>query len=271
MAAIMHSADLPVKILQITDSHLFAGSTGRLMGLDTNASFQAVLDLIIANERRPDLILLTGDLAQDSSEEAYAHMATQLSNFKVPLYCLPGNHDKPRLMRETFEKLGFSQDSEIDTGAWQILLMNSHQAGKVAGRVTKSDLKQLEQRLKQSSRHQLICLHHQPVPVGCRWLDKIGLDNAQDFMRIVNQADNVRAVLFGHVHQHFEAQHSKLHLMSTPSTCFQFAANSDDFATDETIGPGYRWLELMPDGSISTEVCRVQNFKYEMDENHMGY
>ncbi len=271
MAAILHSADLPVKILQLTDSHLFAGSTGRLMGLDTNASFQSVMDLIVADKRQPDIILLTGDLAQDSSEAAYAHIATQLSSFKVPLYCLPGNHDKPRLMWETFEKMGYSQTSEIDMGAWQILLVNSHQSGKVAGRVTKADLKQLQRSLAQSSRHQLVCLHHQPVPVGCRWLDKIGLDNAQDFMNIVGQANHVRAVVFGHVHQHFESQYSKLHMMSAPSTCFQFAANSDDFATDETIGPGYRWLELMPDGTISTEVCRVQNFRYEMDENHMGY
>jgi Icc protein len=46
--------------------------------------------------------------------------------------------------------------------------------------------------------------------------------------------------------------------MATPATCAQFKPRSDDFALDDKP-PGYRVLELMPDGSIATEVVWVDN------------
>src|SRR5438067_1187347 len=45
-------------------------------------------------------------------------------------------------------------------------------------------------------------------------------------------------------------------LLATPSTCAQFLPNSDDFAVDRRP-PGYRTLELRPDGSLLTEVVWV--------------
>ncbi len=48
-------------------------------------------------------------------------------------------------------------------------------------------------------------------------------------------------------------------MMSTPSTCAQFLPNSDDFALDSRP-PGYRWLELSSDGSISTRVLWVEGY-----------
>ena len=44
--------------------------------------------------------------------------------------------------------------------------------------------------------------------------------------------------------------------MSTPSTCLQFLPNSDSFAVDSRP-PGYRWVDLMANGRIDTEVVWV--------------
>jgi Icc protein len=60
-------------------------------------------------------------------------------------------------------------------------------------------------------------------------------------------------MLWGHVHQASDHLRNGIRLMSTPSTCSQFRPNSDDFAVDERP-PGYRWLELYPDGTIETEI-----------------
>ncbi len=70
---------------------------------------------------------------------------------------------------------------------------------------------------------------------------------------------NVRAVLWGHVHQHFEGERNGVRLMSTPSTCAQFLPRSDGFAIDRRP-PGYRWLELRDDGTIATDVVWVPDF-----------
>ncbi|MDU7768119.1 MAG: metallophosphoesterase, partial [Serratia marcescens] len=57
-----------VRILQITDTHLFAGEHETLLGINTYRSYHAVLDAIQAQRRDVDLIVATGDLAQDHSQ-----------------------------------------------------------------------------------------------------------------------------------------------------------------------------------------------------------
>ena len=59
-------------------------------------------------------------------------------------------------------------------------------------------------------------------------------------------------------------------LMSTPSSCIQFAPHSDDFLVDD-IAPGYRWLELQADGEIETAVCRVEGVEFNVDLESKGY
>ncbi len=56
-----------VRILQITDTHLFAEKHETLLGVNTWESYQAVLEAIRAQQYEYDLIVATGDLAQDQS------------------------------------------------------------------------------------------------------------------------------------------------------------------------------------------------------------
>jgi len=48
-------------------------------------------------------------------------------------------------------------------------------------------------------------------------------------------------------------------ILGTPSTCIQFKPGQDAFCLDDT-SPGYRWMELLADGSIRTEVVRIEGF-----------
>lgn len=59
-----------VRILQITDTHLFAGETDTLLGINTLHSYHAVLDAIVKQQLPADLIVATGDLVQDQSTRA---------------------------------------------------------------------------------------------------------------------------------------------------------------------------------------------------------
>jgi Icc protein len=62
--------------------------------------------------------------------------------------------------------------------------------------------------------------------------------------------------LWGHVHQQAHHHIDGIDWMSTPSSCKQFKPASKTFATDD-LAPGYRFLSLFADGSIDTEVQRV--------------
>ena len=72
------------------------------------------------------------------------------------------------------------------------------------------------------------------------------------------------------MHQQFDGHYNHIQLMSSPSTCVQFLPNSADFAVD-TATPGYRWMELHPDGRIETGVERLEALPGSIDLASNGY
>ncbi|MBX2809216.1 MAG: 3',5'-cyclic-AMP phosphodiesterase, partial [Cellvibrionaceae bacterium] len=81
---------------------------------------------------------------------------------------------------------------------------------------------------------------------------------------------HVKLILWGHIHQEFDALHEGVRLLASPSTCIQFAPGKNEFTLDKTM-PGYRWLELHDDGSISTHVERLPYKDYGIDYQSEGY
>jgi 3',5'-cyclic-AMP phosphodiesterase len=259
-----------VRIVQITDSHLFSNKESKLLGMNTEESFRCVYQLAQKEQKNPDLILVTGDVSQDGSEEAYVRMHDAMQFWGVPVYWLPGNHDHFSLMRQV---VGSSQASPcfVDIGAWRLVLLNSQIERDVPGRLTSSELEFLDQSLKSAGdRYILIALHHHPVFLNSQWLDTVALLNPEDFFNIVHRYNRVRAVIWGHVHQSFESKLKDILLFSAPSTCVQFKPQSEDFALD-TLAPGYRWFDLYDDGSIKSSVSRVANFHLTVDHSATGY
>ena len=81
---------------------------------------------------------------------------------------------------------------------------------------------------------------------------------------------NVSGYVFGHVHQVFDRCVDGVRLLASPSTCFQFAAGSSEFGIDPAQ-PGYRWLELGTDGTLSTSIGRLTNFDLKLDLTDTQY
>ena len=87
-----------VRLVQVTDSHIFSEPDGCLLGLNTRVSFEAVCARVEQEEWRPDALLATGDLAQDASPEAYKYLADYFGSMKIPSFWIAGNHDSPDAM-----------------------------------------------------------------------------------------------------------------------------------------------------------------------------
>ena len=94
--------------------------------------------------------------------------------------------------------------------------------------------------------------------MGSAWLDSVGLDNGEEFLQQVTELGRVRGIVFGHVHQAYDAFHDSIRVLATPSTCRQFLPGSDQFAID-TRPPAYRRLTLTAEGDIDTEVIWVES------------
>jgi len=261
----------PFKIIQISDTHLYADKTKALLGVNTEDSFQAVLNLLQQENGKMDLILLTGDLAQDGSSQAYKRVADALKPFSVPVYCVPGNHDNAKTMKRVYPYEPISDRRRIVLKQWQIILLNSQLSGAVEGYLESSELSYLEHCLRAHPHHQaMIAFHHQPLPVGSAWLDKIGLKNAKKFWEVIAAYPQVNTVLFGHVHQEFTQIVKGVKCYSAPATCFQFERNNDHFAL-EKLPPGYRRIYLHEKGEIETSVHRVSEYVGHFDAHCKGY
>ncbi|MBV1907856.1 MAG: 3',5'-cyclic-AMP phosphodiesterase [Kangiellaceae bacterium] len=260
-----------VRLVQVSDSHIFADPKGRLLGLNTRESFEAVCKRVVKEEWRADALLATGDLAQDSSAEAYEYLASYFDSMDVPTFWIAGNHDNPKTMDKYLNSGQTSLAKHIIIGNWQIILLDSSVAGKVYGELAESQLKFLEQTLTQNQdKHSLVVLHHQPVEVGSKWLDAIGLNNSDQFTALISQYSQVKGVLWGHVHQEFHKTIDGVHWIASPSSCVQFKPGSEDFCAD-TNAPGYRYLNLHSDGRIESVVHRIDNIEFTVDYTIKGY
>jgi Icc protein len=247
-----------VTLLQITDTHLHAAADSRMRGVTTYETFLAVLRLAQGDPRwPPDAIVVTGDIVQDESPAGYERFRASLEPFGRPVFCLPGNHDDPKLMRRLLRNPPFQVCGRASLGEWTLILLNTFLPGEDAGALGPQRLEALRRNLvEDSGRYVLVCMHHQPLPMGSTWLDGVGLRDATEFLQLIEQYERVRAVLWGHVHQASDRRRGGIRFLSTPSTCSQFLPGSEFFALDSRPA-GLRWLTLRPDGEIDTEVSWV--------------
>jgi 3',5'-cyclic-AMP phosphodiesterase len=252
----------PLRLLQITDTHLFEDASAELYGLHTAESFEAALAQALAETGRGlDAILATGDIAEDGRRGTYERFRERLAPLGVPVLCLPGNHEDPGVMAEVLGSPPFQYCGSLRLGGWRIVMLDTHVPMKPGGWLDAGELARLERELAAASdENVLVCLHHQPIPMGSAWLDAVGLGNPEDFEAVLERHANVRGVAWGHVHQASDRAHRGIHMMSTPSTCAQFTPRTDRCLMD-LAPPGYRWLELDPRGRIETRVRWVESWR----------
>ncbi|MBT8435364.1 MAG: 3',5'-cyclic-AMP phosphodiesterase [Gammaproteobacteria bacterium] len=249
-----------VSLVQITDCHIFAEADNCLQGVHTRHSFEAVSEAVIANSGHLDLLLATGDLSQDGSTESYDYLAQRVDAMGIATFWLPGNHDDIETLRERFVGQKIHSAKQVLIADWQIVLLDSTIRGEVHGRVCETQLEFLHDCLRDHpEKHALVCLHHQALDTGSFWIDQKGLHDSAKFRENIDRHDNVRGVLWGHVHQETQQSIGGVEWMSTPSSCIQFKPYSREFAIG-TETPGYRQLELYADGRITTRVHRVESF-----------
>ena len=254
-----------VRLVQITDCHIFATAEDCLRGLNTRQSFAAVSNAAIEHSGKLDLLLATGDLSQDGSTASYDYLAQQFDGMGIPTFWLPGNHDDSDAIGLHFRGKWIHASKHVLIGNWQIVLLNSTVRGEVYGRVSATQLEFLDRALQACpDRHALVCLHHQALDCGSEWIDLKGLKNNAQLRAQLALHNNVRAVLWGHVHQESDQLIDDIQWMSTPSSCVQFKPGSRDFALGSEA-PGYRHLSLYADGRIETAVHRTGHHESATD------
>jgi Icc protein len=246
-----------LKILQLTDLHVTPHAGDLMLGLDTEDFFQKTLADAYGQHGPFDLILLTGDLAQDPCADSYQRIQQHLSQYPIHCLCLPGNHDDFELMQRYLQAGNVSSNKQLVIGNWQIVLLNSQKPNSPVGMLAEKELAFLEQALLS---HQelptLVALHHPCFALGSSWLDTMQIENSAAFLSLLNKYPQVKAVTCGHVHQAYFKKIDHINFFATPASCFQFTPYSNEFSIAET-SPGYRVFNLHQDGSLQSTVHQV--------------
>ena len=236
---------------------MFADANGDLRGTVTQESLQRVLDDYQAGDWRAGRALITGDLIHDDSAEAYERFRELLLPLNMRMHCVPGNHDVRDLMRPVCSRPPFSYCAKETVGDWLLLGLDTCVSGDAGGEIAADEFERLDLIVSDSpAKHIMVFLHHPPIPMGSAWLDTVTLKNGEELLEKLQAIGRARLLVFGHVHQPYDAEHHGIQIIGTPSTCSQFKPGSDDFALDDRP-PAYRRITLHGDGSSDTELIWV--------------
>jgi len=246
-----------ISILQLSDLHILAAPEDKMMGINTEHYFRACIKKAFTEKHHFDLILLTGDLAQDPCPESYLRILDSIETYKTPCICLPGNHDDYELMQQILNTDRTSCRKQLLLDNWQLICLNSQIPGEPGGRLPNEELDFLESCLSGNpDRHALIAVHHHCLETKSPWMDTMIIENSREFLAIVDKYPQVKAITTGHVHQVMDIKTANFRILGAPSTCFQFTPETPKFSISDTA-PGYRLIWLYADGRVESDVARL--------------
>ena len=245
-----------LSLVQVTDTHLTGTETGRLLGMNTARSARGVIDAALATESA-DCVLVTGDIAADGQPEAYGQLEALLGT-SVPSLWLPGNHDNVSSHKDRYAP---HMKRRLRAKHWDVVMLETQVEGEVGGVLSATELTALRSAVddaRLANKALLVATHHPLRRLESAWLDEQSVKNASEALDILKPIADQTAVISGHVHQESDEVINGVRMMTTPSTCVQFAPRSQDFALDSE-DPGYRRLVLHPNACIETQVLRVSD------------
>ncbi len=218
-------------IAQITDVHL---------GFDpvnpeeyNRQRLDAALNVLRGLEPRPDLLLVTGDIANDGDDAlSYRRWREAIADLPFPVWPLMGNHDSRGPFRDQFPEIsdadGFIQYA-IEDHDLRILVLDTLEVGRHGGGFCETRAAWLAARLDEApGRPTLIALHHPPIDTGIAWLTE-NPDSAWigRLRGLIEGRTNIVAMIAGHVHRTIVTTWAGTSLIVCSSTAPQVALDLD--------------------------------------------
>jgi Icc protein len=196
----------PVHIAQISDLHIKPPGSLAYGRVDTASALKRCVAVLNDFRPKPDLVVISGDLADTPTVEEYEYLAQLLAPLALPFVAIPGNHDSRELMRAAFPQ-GYAApagplNQSVEIGGLDLVLLDSSVAGKPHGELEAPTLQWLDAVLASTpGRPALLFLHHPPFQTGIWHMDRQHLGNADELEPIVRRHPRVQLVAAGHVHR----------------------------------------------------------------------
>jgi 3',5'-cyclic AMP phosphodiesterase CpdA len=169
---------------------------------DPGARAAAVMDHLCAMSPRPDVLVVTGDVADHGLAHEYVAARAWLDRWTGPVAVCPGNHD----VRDAFvDGLRIDARSVAEVSGFRFVMLDSlidAVAGERVdeGRLGEEQLAWLDARLGEVDAPSFICLHHPPTTIGLELMDPIRLMDGDALAAVIDHHAHVVATLVGHAH-----------------------------------------------------------------------
>jgi 3',5'-cyclic AMP phosphodiesterase CpdA len=220
-------------IAQISDSHLCPRGTRYQGVVDSNRALAAAVDQLNRLSPQPDVVLLTGDVAETGHPAEYAMARAILDGLKARLLPIPGNHDDRAAFRAAFHgRACLPAEGPLhymdECGPVRILALDVTVPGAHHGDVDDVALAWLELVLaSEPDRPTVIMLHQPPLVSGVPYLDAYRCFGAARLEAVVARYPRVERVLCGHVHRQMQMRFGGTLLITAPSTASAIALRVD--------------------------------------------
>ena len=238
-------------IAQISDLHVRPRGELYKGLVDSNHLFSEAMAHLHQLDRRPDLVLLTGDLVDEGHPDEYAMLTTLLGELKLPYLVLPGNHDHRENFRAAFAGHTYLPKHGplhycVDDHPVRIIGLDSCQPGLHHGHIDAEGLSWLQTTLAHDPlKPTVLMLHHPPFVSGIPYLDAYRYLEADALEAVVRTAPNVELVVCGHVHRSMVRRWAGTVVVACPSPATQIALQLQSDARPQSfIGPAACMLHL---------------------------
>jgi Icc protein len=226
-----------INVAQITDSHL---KRERVAGEKSPDEMLRRAVALVA-DAQPDVLLLTGDIADDGSSDALERVAQAVKGLGVPVLASAGNHDDPAAVATI---LGAAD--ELSIGGWRLLLADTTIPKTEWGRI---DVPELLRRLGPDiGVPTLLALHHPPISTSTHpWMR---LEGGAELATALAARSDVRVVLSGHLHEAFNVVFGGVSYIGCSSSLYSIKHRNNEFILDNGH-VGALVLSLAHDGDFS--------------------
>jgi len=257
-------------IAQITDLHVHAA--GKLVSgrVDTNRMVRDCIDAIHRLARQPDMVLISGDLADCGLDEEYATLRAMLDGLGLPVYVIPGNHDRRDRLRAAFGDWGYLPADGaylhyvIDADPLRLIALDTLSPGREHGEMDAPRLAWLDAALAAGgAKPTIIFMHHPPFATGLAGMDAINCRGGAAMAEIVAAYPNVERVLAGHCHRPIQARWAGTIGSVAPSPAHQILLDLDPASAESRImmePPAFHLHLWRPDVGIVTHQAYVGDF-----------
>lgn len=228
---------------QLSDTHfdLSARNTERV---------EAVMGYLADLPRRPDVILVTGDITDSGTPEQYAQARLAL-RADIPLYLLPGNHDdranfRTALLDEPASTTPINSVHRV--GALTVIMLDSSIPGEPAGYLGEDTFDWLRATLAAAPDGPiLVALHHPPKHVFSPVVDVIALADPGRLAAVVAGDPRIVGILTGHAHAPIATIFAGKPMITCPSTASVLGGEWE-------VTLPHRVMDYAPDPAIALHV-----------------